>query len=85
MWNITKIGLTIGWVNSIDPYGSFQQYFRYWLGKLSLDDERQIARWKRVVSRFKGNLVKTIKEINGTFDDFSLSPKIRQISQDVGY
>ena len=24
-----------GWINSIDPYSWFQQYFRYWLGRRS--------------------------------------------------
>ena len=33
-----------GWINSIDPYGRFQWYFRYWLGRRSLDDKRQINR-----------------------------------------
>ena len=31
-----------GWINKIDPYGWFQRYFRYWLGKRLKDDERQI-------------------------------------------
>ena len=68
-----------GWINPIDPYGWFQWYFRYWLDRRSSDDERQINRWKRTVSKFKGKLVQIIKEVNGKFDDYSVSPKIRQI------
>ena len=28
------------WINPIDPYGWFQGYFKYWLGRRSVDDER---------------------------------------------
>ena len=41
-----------GWINEIDPYGWLQWYFRYWKGRRSKDDQRQIGRWKRIVSRF---------------------------------
>ena len=71
-----------GWVNEIDPYGWFQWYFRYWLGRRSSDDERQINRF---VSGFKGKLVKMIKDAGGKFDDNSISPEIRQIFLHWGY
>ena len=74
-----------GWISSIDPYGWFQWYFRYWLSRRSLDDKRQINRWKKIVSRFKDKLVKMIKDVNGRFDDYSISPKIRQILLHWGY
>ena len=67
------------WIHSIDPYSWFQWYFRYWLGRRSVDDERQINSWKKIVSRFKGKLAKMIKDANSRFDDYSTSPKIRQI------
>ena len=66
-----------GWINKIDPYGWFQWYFRYWLGRTSKDDKRQINRSKKIVSSFKGKLVKMIKDASGKFDDYSVSPKIR--------
>ena len=60
------------WIKPIDPYGWFQWYSRFWLGRRSEDDQRQIGRRKRIVSRFKGILIKMI-------GDGRDSPKIRQI------
>ena len=74
-----------GWINSIDPYGWFQWYFRHWLRRRSLDDEKQINRWKGIGSRFKGELIKMIKDVNGRFDDYSMSPKIRRILLNWAY
>ena len=34
---------------------------------------------KKIVSRFKGKLVKMIRDAGNKFDDYSISPKIRQI------
>ena len=65
--------------NPMDIYDWFQWYFRYWLGRKYVDDERQIGRWKGTVSRFKGKSVKMIEDVNGRFDDYSISPEIRQI------
>ena len=33
-----------GWINETDPYGWFQWFFRYWLGRKSKDYKRQINR-----------------------------------------
>ena len=74
-----------GYINPTDPYGWFQWYFRYWLGRGSVDDKRQITRWKGIITRFKGKLVKMIKDANSRFDDHSISPKIRQILLHRGY
>ena len=42
MWYIVKILENKGWTNLIDPYGWFQWYFRYYLGRRIEDDERKI-------------------------------------------
>ena len=34
---------------------------------------------EKIVSRFKGKLIKMVRGVNGKFDDYSISPKIRQI------
>ena len=49
------------------------------------DDERQINRRKKIVSRFRGKLVKMIRDAGGKLDDYSISPKIRQILLHWGY
>ena len=56
-----------------------------WVERRTKDDERQINRWKRIVSRSKGKLVKMSKNGGSKFDDYSISPKIRQILLHWGY
>ena len=35
--------------------------------------------------KLKGKLIKMINDVNGKFDDYSISPKIRQILLHWGY
>ena len=93
--NVNKYGVKCGtslrfwenkvWIDKIDPYGWFQWYFRYGLGRRSKNDKRQINAWKKIVSRFRGNLVKMIKNAGSKYDDYSISAKIRQILLHWGY
>ena len=87
----TKCGTTLrfwenkGWIREQDHYGWFQWYCRYYLGRCSRDDERQIARRNNIVNRFKDAIVKMIKNRNAKYNDYSISPKIRQILLHWGY
>ena len=40
---------------------------------------------KKIVSRFRGKLVKMIKDAGSKFDDYSILPKIRQILLHWGF
>ena len=85
-----KVGTTLefweekGWINEIDPYGWFQWYCRFYLGRRSSDDERQIGRYL-AMRRFKGPLMKDIINKNSSFDDYSISPGRRQTLLHWGY
>ena len=59
-----------GWINKIGPYVWFQWYFMYWLSGRSKDDKRQINRRKKIVSTFRGKLVKMIRDAGSNFDDY---------------
>ena len=89
-----KVGTTLEfweskkWIESSHPYGWVHWYCDFYLGRRSKDDERQIARWKGLAGpngRFMKFLVTQIQKKRGTWNDYSVSPKIRQVLQHWGY
>ena len=73
-----------GWMNAHDPYGWFQWYCRFYRGRRTNDDERQVKRWLALAGpkgRFKKRLVNMIKDKDAKYDDISISPVIRQTLQ----
>ena len=89
-----KVGTTLefwedkGWITKYHPYGWVQWYCDFFMGKRSPDDRRQIDRWLGVSGpqgRFRKWLVTEITKKNGTYNDTSISPAIRQTLQHWAY
>jgi hypothetical protein len=77
-----------GWISNIDPYGWFQWYCRFYLGRRSTDDLRQIKRANGVCGikgRFRNQLIGKCARSGTTYDDVKISPVIRQALQHWGY
>lgn len=96
--SINKYGVKVGttlkfwesknWIKKIHPYGWVQWYCDFFMGKRSEDDERQIKRWKGVAGergRFMRFLVTQILKKKKTWNDETVSPKIRQTLQHWAY
>ena len=89
-----KVGQTLAnweakkWITKYDPYGWFQWYCNYSLGRRTPDDLRQLERWHGLAGpngRFRKYLITLIVKKNGKWNDYSISPKIRQTLQHWGY
>jgi hypothetical protein len=73
---------TSGWISAIDPYGWFQWYCRFLLGRRSSDDERQVDRWLKgqgPKGRWRVQLMNKVIKERAKFDDAKVSPVIRQV------
>lgn len=65
-----------------------KRYCRFYLGRRSEDDARQISRFNQVMGptgRFRTNLMNQIIRKNTRWDDVNVSPVIRQTLQHWGY
>jgi len=77
-----------GWMRKQDPYGWFQWYCRFYLGRRSEDDERQVKRWLNSVGpkgRWKNNLIAKCVRQGAAYDNAAVSPVIRQVHQHWAY
>ena len=71
-----------GWIDKQDPYGWFHWYCRFYRGRRTDDDKRQIDRWLKLAGpkgRFKNRLLNMIKKKGVSKNDFTISPVIRQV------
>jgi hypothetical protein len=77
-----------GWIAAIDPYGWFQWYCRFFQGRRSTDDERQISRWAKSAGlngRFRSQLCNKTIHAGVEHDSAKISPVIRQTLHHWGF
>lgn len=79
---------TSGWIAKQDPYGWFHWYCRFYLGRRTDDDTRQISRWLKCAGdkgRWRNNLISKIVRSGCCYENFGVSPVVRQTLQHWGY
>jgi len=77
-----------GWMDKQDPYGWFQWFCRFYQGRRTEDDQRQIGRWARcagATGRWKNNLISKIVKAGCGWDNHGVSPVVRQTLQHWAY
>lgn len=78
------------WIEPIDPRGFYHWYCKFFYGRRSYDDERQIKRWLQFCGRrgrFRIWLINDIKRSGGikNINNYNISPKKRQNLLEWGY
>ena len=72
------------WLHEDDPYGWFEWYCKYYLGRRHPDDDRQISRWQNFCGkngRWKDRIYSRIYETK----NWKISPRIQQSLLHWGY
>ena len=89
-----KVGTTLefwedkNWIEKQDPYGWVQWYCEFYLGRRSDDDKRQISRFNKLAGpngRFRKWLITLILKKGLDWDNYDISPAIRQTLQHWAY
>tara|TARA_Y100000996_G_C22211321_1_gene515529 strand:+ start:44 stop:607 length:564 start_codon:yes stop_codon:yes gene_type:complete len=89
-----KVGTTLEywednkWITRYHPYGWVEWYCDFFQGKRGPDDIRQIARWEKLAGpngRFRKRLINLIIKNKSDYNDYTISPSIRQTLQHWGY
>mmetsp|Transcript_32296 Transcript_32296/g.70979 ORF Transcript_32296/g.70979 Transcript_32296/m.70979 type:complete len:288 (+) Transcript_32296:161-1024(+) len=79
---------TKGWMREQDPYGWVQWYCRFYLGRRTEDDIRQVSRWVKAIGdkgRWRTFLVGQCVKSGKAWDDYTASPVTRQTLLHWGY
>lgn len=77
-----------GWIREQDPYGWVQWYCRFFKGRRSHDDDRQVKRWKAFAGprgRFRIQLINRVISKESHYGEEEVSPVIRQSLQHWAY
>ena len=74
----------MGWMHKDDPYGWFEWWCKYDMGRRGDDDRRQIARWSDFCGT-KGRWRNNIYSKVASTEDWQVSPRIQQSLLHWGY